>query len=61
MTAEGFDPRTRHDGLGLLGIRERVHQLGGQLVIDTRLGGGTKMTVLLPYEQPPSSVEATAF
>ena len=36
----GFDPRTRHDGLGLLGIRERVHQLGGQLSIDSHLGGG---------------------
>jgi signal transduction histidine kinase len=54
---EGFDPRTRHDGLGLLGIRERVHQLGGQLTIDSHLGGGTRMSVLLPYDQPPSSLE----
>jgi signal transduction histidine kinase len=53
----GFDPRTRHDGLGLLGIRERVHHLGGQLSIDTHLGGGTRMSVLLPYDQPPSSLE----
>jgi signal transduction histidine kinase len=53
----GFDPRTRHDGLGLLGIRERVHQLGGQLSIDTHLGGGTTMSVLLPYDPPPSSLE----
>ena len=56
----GFDPRTRHDGLGLLGIRERVHQLGGQLSIDTHLGGGTRMSVLLPYDQPPSSLEPMA-
>jgi signal transduction histidine kinase len=56
----GFDPRTRHDGLGLLGIRERVHQLGGQLSIDTHLGGGTRMSVVLPYDQPTSSLEPVA-
>lgn len=56
----GFDPRARHDGLGLLGIRERVHQLGGQLSIDTHLGGGTRMSVLLPYDQPSSSLEPVA-
>jgi two-component system sensor histidine kinase UhpB len=56
----GFDPRTRHDGLGLLGIRERVHQLGGQLSIDTHLGAGTRMSVLLPYDQPSSSLEPVA-
>ena len=56
----GFDPRTRHDGLGLLGIRERVHQLGGQLSIDTRLGGGTRMSVVLPYDEQPSSLERMA-
>jgi signal transduction histidine kinase len=50
----GFDPSTRHDGLGLLGIRERVHRLGGELSIDAHLGRGTKMSVLLPYEQPLS-------
>ena len=56
----GFDPRTRHDGLGLLGIRERVQQLGGQLSIDTRLGGGTRMSVVLPYDDQPSSLEQMA-
>jgi signal transduction histidine kinase len=56
----GFDPRTRHDGLGLLGIRERVHQLGGQLSIDSHLGGGTRMSVVLPYDPPPSSLEPVA-
>jgi signal transduction histidine kinase len=56
----GFDPRTRHDGLGLLGIRERVHQLGGQLSIDTHLGGGTRMSVVLPYDEQPSRLERMA-
>jgi signal transduction histidine kinase len=51
----GFDPKARHDGLGLIGIRERVHQLGGQLSIDTHLGSGTNMSVSLPYNQPSSS------
>jgi signal transduction histidine kinase len=57
---KGFDPRTRHDGLGLLGIRERVHQLGGQFSIDTQLGDGTRMSVLLPYDPPPSRLESVA-
>ena len=33
---------------GLLGIRERAHQLGGQLVLDTPPGGGFGVTVILP-------------
>jgi signal transduction histidine kinase len=57
----GFDQRAQHDGLGLLGIRERVHELGGQLSIDTQLGGGTRMSVLLPYDQPPSSLGPEPF
>lgn len=56
----GFDPATKHDGLGLLGIRERVRQLGGALSIDTRVGHGTRMSVVLPYEPQPSSLEQLA-
>jgi signal transduction histidine kinase len=56
----GFDPKTRHDGLGLLGIRERVRELGGHLSIDTSPGGGTRMSVLLPYDQPPSGLGPVA-
>jgi signal transduction histidine kinase len=46
----GFDISSKHDGLGLMGIRERVHQLGGRLFIDTGRGIGTRVVVLIPYE-----------
>jgi signal transduction histidine kinase len=52
----GFDPVAKHDGLGLLGIRERVHQLDGELSIDTLVGDGTRMSVLLPYDPQPSAL-----
>jgi len=43
----GFDPvRTR--GMGLLGIEERVRQLGGRLNVKSALAGGTVLTVSLP-------------
>lgn len=43
---EGANDGSAH--FGLLGIRERVHQLGGQLVLDTPPGGGVNVTVILP-------------
>jgi signal transduction histidine kinase len=43
----GFDPgRTR--GLGLLGMEERVKQLGGRLEIQSLPGKGTVLRVTLP-------------
>ena len=35
-------------GLGLLGIEERVARLGGTCEIDSRIGGGTILTIRLP-------------
>jgi signal transduction histidine kinase len=47
----GFDPaRTR--GLGLLGMEERVKQLGGHLRIESQPGKGTALRVELPMAQP---------
>jgi signal transduction histidine kinase len=46
----GFDPQQKHDGLGLLGIRERVHQISGHLTVDSRLGIGTMICVALPSQ-----------
>lgn len=37
-----------YGGLGLIGIRERVVQLGGTLHLDTAPGRGTKLTATLP-------------
>jgi glucose-6-phosphate-specific signal transduction histidine kinase len=46
----GFDLSQKHDGLGLLGIRERVNQMKGDLTVDSRVGIGTRICVVLPNE-----------
>lgn len=44
----GFDPDRVRDGFGLLGIRERVREMGGEARVDSTLGAGTEITVVLP-------------
>jgi len=44
----GFDA-ARVRGLGLLGMEERVHHLGGEFVIDSQPGLGTRLKVNLPF------------
>ena len=49
----GFDAHEverpgRQGGLGLLGIRERVSQLGGTVRIDSTIGSGTRLAVSIP-------------
>lgn len=41
----GFDAKTAHRGLGLLGMRERVAVLGGEFELVTRPGQGTTITI----------------
>lgn len=47
----GFDPATRHDGFGLLGIKERVEVMGGNVTIESGSGEGTKIAIDLPFGQ----------
>jgi two-component system, NarL family, sensor histidine kinase DevS len=45
----GFEPaRTREEGLGLIGMRERVALLGGRLAIESRPGAGTTFVAEVP-------------
>lgn len=44
----GFDPNDESGGLGLVGLRERVAGLKGNLEIDTQLGQGTILRMTLP-------------
>jgi signal transduction histidine kinase len=45
----GFDPaRTREEGLGLIGMRERVALVGGRLTIESRPGAGTTFVAEVP-------------
>jgi signal transduction histidine kinase len=45
----------RNRGLGLLGMRERVAELGGTLTIDTAPGGGTRIEARLPTSAEPAA------
>ncbi len=48
---DGFKLTAPHDGMGLIGMRERAAQMGGTLKINTARGKGTKIVVSIPY--PP--------
>ncbi|MCW5625867.1 MAG: sensor histidine kinase [Burkholderiales bacterium] len=48
----GFDPDGRHDGFGLVGMRERAGRLGARLHIDSAPGRGTRVQVCVP--NPPA-------
>jgi signal transduction histidine kinase len=40
--------RSRERGLGLFGMQERLALVGGQLVIDSAPGGGTRVNARVP-------------
>jgi signal transduction histidine kinase len=44
----GFEPRKRHEGFGLQGMRERAEGMGGQLTIQSAAGQGTAISIVLP-------------
>jgi signal transduction histidine kinase len=47
----GFEPsRARSDGLGLLGMRERVELLGGRMTVESRPGAGTTFVAEVPTQ-----------
>jgi signal transduction histidine kinase len=46
---DGFKVKDRHDGVGLTGMRERVEQMGGTLIVTSSRAKGTKVVVELPY------------
>jgi PAS domain S-box-containing protein len=41
--------------LGLLGMRERAHLLGGKVTIQGKAGEGTTVTLQMPYGKPPAA------
>ncbi len=44
----GFDPSQPGEGLGLIGLKERIATLGGRLEIDAAPGQGARLTMHLP-------------
>jgi|SRR5271166_227313 len=55
---DGFDPHADTEGLGLLGMSERVQLLGGQLSIDSAPGRGATVRASIPAQR--SGVERLA-
>ena len=44
----GFAPEARHQGFGLLALRDRVGQMGGSVEIESAVGSGTRIVVSVP-------------
>jgi two-component system sensor histidine kinase UhpB len=56
----GFDPRSdRNVGIGLIGMRERVAAVGGELHLSSTPGQGTILSVTLPLDPPPDRTPAS--
>ena len=49
------DDGKENKALGLKTLRERVELIGGQMMIDSEEGGGTKVTISIPAGAPPTS------
>jgi PAS domain S-box-containing protein len=43
----GFDPRTEHEGFGLIGMNERAEQLAGNFILRSKPGEGTEIIIEL--------------
>jgi two-component system, NarL family, sensor histidine kinase DegS len=55
---QGFEPaavpvESSRKSFGLASMRERVESLGGDLKLDSRPGGGTRVIVSVPFESGP--------
>lgn len=50
----GFEPVTQHGRYGLLGIQERMQLLGGEAVIESQPGHGTRIRVRVPLAASPA-------
>jgi signal transduction histidine kinase len=57
----GVGVQARHarpaHGLGVIGMRERAQALGGTFALDTRPGGGTRVTARIPVSPGPATVD----
>lgn len=57
----GFDPTaaalqgSENDGYGLFNLRERAQAVGGELIIDSAPGDGTRVTITVPLLKPDAA------
>jgi signal transduction histidine kinase len=54
---QGVSLRKDQSGFGLRGMRERAAQLGGELHLEARKGGGTQVSFRLPLPAPEDSTD----
>lgn len=54
---QGFDTAAKSDGFGLLGMRERVNLVGGDLNIESAPGEGTAIHARMPAEHLPKATQ----
>jgi signal transduction histidine kinase len=57
----GFEPAHARRGLGLIGIRERVAHLRGEVVVDSAPGKGTRLLISLPGRRRAAEAETADF
>jgi len=43
----GFNPKRRHEGFGLVGMKERIDQIGGCFLLASAKGKGTRISITL--------------
>jgi signal transduction histidine kinase len=49
----GFDLHAEHEGFGLVGMKERVDQIGGQFILRSLPGQGTEIQIILNNPTKP--------
>lgn len=57
---KGFTPARGVRGLGLIGIEERVSEMGGKLDLDSKPGAGTRICISIPLPKAPADSVAQA-
>ena len=48
---QGFDPSIEHEGFGLIGMKERVDQLGGRFNLHSQPGRSTEILIVLSHSR----------
>jgi len=54
----GFDPASASEGIGIIGMRERVYAVHGVMDVRSSVGGGTVVAITLPLHAPATVVPA---
>jgi PAS domain S-box-containing protein len=53
-----LDSSPAKTGFGLLSLRERASYIGGELIIESALGHGSRFALVIPLSEPPTEAES---